>query len=57
MTRLKRKFAELEAASRKALIPFVTAGDPRWTQPAKGSCRDCVFAPSPSRGGLGWGWC
>ena len=28
MTRLKRKFADLEAASRKALIPFVTAGDP-----------------------------
>ena len=28
MTRLKRKFAELKAANRKALIPFVTAGDP-----------------------------
>ena len=28
MTRLNRKFAELKAANRKALIPFVTAGDP-----------------------------
>ncbi|WP_368564902.1 tryptophan synthase subunit alpha [Pseudoxanthomonas sp. UTMC 1351] len=28
MTRLKQKFADLKAAGRKALIPFVTAGDP-----------------------------
>ena len=28
MTRLNHKFAELNAAKRKALIPFVTAGDP-----------------------------
>ena len=28
MSRLERKFAELRAARRKALIPFVTAGDP-----------------------------
>ena len=28
MTRLNRKFAELHAARRKALIPIVTAGDP-----------------------------
>src|SRR5687768_14597983 len=28
MTRLKQKFADLKVAGRKALIPFVTAGDP-----------------------------
>ncbi len=28
MTRLETRFAELKAAGRKALIPFVTAGDP-----------------------------
>src|SRR5690606_35169659 len=28
MTRLDRKFAALKAAGRKALIPFITAGDP-----------------------------
>ena len=28
MSRIERRFAELEAAQRKALVPFVTAGDP-----------------------------
>ncbi|HRO28582.1 MAG TPA: tryptophan synthase subunit alpha, partial [Luteimonas sp.] len=28
MSRLDRKFAALKAANRKALIPFITAGDP-----------------------------
>lgn len=29
MSRLQQKFADLKAAGRKALIPFITAGDPR----------------------------
>jgi tryptophan synthase alpha chain len=28
MSRIDRKFSQLREASRKALIPFVTAGDP-----------------------------
>jgi len=35
MNRIERRFAELRAAGRKGLVPFVTAGDPHpdWTVP------------------------
>ena len=35
MNRIDRRFADLRAAGRKGLVPFVTAGDPHpdWTVP------------------------
>ena len=37
MSKIKQKFLELNAKNEKALIPFITAGDPDSAQDAPGA--------------------